>query len=265
MEYVNPLLQAWSNGRTTLGTFVMLPSQVGAEVMAGPGIDLVCVDLQHGNLSVEDFLLLVPAIAAQGAVPVARVEANDPTVIGHALDAGAAAVVVPLVDDADGARRAVAACRFPPNGVRSYGPARFGVVSGAWEPADVEKVACIVMIETAEGLANVREIAATPGVDGILIGPSDLAIAHGISPWVAHQHETVQGAIATIRAAATDAGIITGIVCGSGQIARPYIEAGLRMVCIATDVGLLLGGLAAEVQAASGEEFEADASVEAIG
>lgn len=250
MEYVNPLLAAWADGRTTLGTFITLPGQVGSEALSGPGIDWACVDLQHGNVSNDDLLILVPAIANRGASPMARVAVNDATVIGQALDAGAVGVIVPLVDTAADAARAVAACRFPPAGVRSYGPARFGIETGAWEPSEVEKVACVVMIETSDGLANVEAIARTPGVDALIVGPSDLAIALGRSPWVAHRDETVYAAITRVREAAAEAGIVAGIVTGSGTIARRYLDDGFRMVCIATDVSLLLDGIARELEAA---------------
>ena len=251
MTYVNRLLEAWQDGRTTLGAWAVFPGP-GAEALVRPGIDWVGLDLQHGLLGADDLMTLAPAVAARGAAPIARVAENDATVIGRALDSGAEGVIVPLVDDAAGAASAVAACRFPPRGGRSYGPSRFVLESGSWEPADVEKVACIVMIETATGLRNVEEIARTPGVDAILIGPSDLAIALGRPPATTHEDGQVQEAITAIQAAAVDAGIVAGIVCPDGTVARPYVVAGFRMVVVAIDFGLLSAGAAAQLEAAQG-------------
>ena len=249
MTFVNPLLQAWQAGRTTLGAWAILPGP-GAEAMVRPGIDWVVVDLQHGLIGPEHLLTLAPAIAARGAVPLVRVAENDAAAIGRALDSGGLGVVVPLVDDADDAARAVAACRFPPRGVRSYGPSRFALHTGSSDPADVERVACIVMIETAEGLRNAKEIARTPGVDAILIGPSDLAIALGIPPASTHDDATVREAIAVIRGEAEAAGIVAGMVCANGTIARPYVAGGFRMVVAAIDMTLLADGTDAELRIA---------------
>jgi 4-hydroxy-2-oxoheptanedioate aldolase len=251
MTFVNPLLEAWQAGRTTLGAWAIMPGP-GAEAMVRPGIDWVIVDLQHGLIGPDHFLTLAPAIAARGAVPLARVAANDATLIGRALDSGGLGVVVPLVDDADGAARAVAACRFAPRGVRSYGPSRFTMQTGSSDPADVERVACIVMIETAEGLRNVKEIAATPGVDAILIGPADLAIGLGVPPASTHDDATVREAVAVIRSEAEAAGIVAGMVCPNGTIARRYVALGFRMVVAAIDLSLLAAGTDAELRNAQG-------------
>jgi 4-hydroxy-2-oxoheptanedioate aldolase len=251
MTYVNPLLEAWQGGRTTLGAWAVLPGP-GVEALVRPGIDWVIVDLQHGLVGMDDFIALVPAISGRGAVPLARVAENDMTVIGRALDAGALGVIVPLVGNRADAERAVAACHFPPRGNRSYGPSRFAINTGSWEPSDVERVACIVMIETAEGLENASEIARTPGIDAILIGPSDLAIALGVPPATTHEDTKVQEAVAVIREAALEAGIVAGMVCTGGTIARRYVLAGFRMVVAAVDLTLLLDGVEAELRAAEG-------------
>ncbi|WP_416976094.1 aldolase/citrate lyase family protein, partial [Streptomyces sp. 4F14] len=111
------------------------------------------------------------------AVGMVRVEANDLTYIGKALDAGATAVIVPLIDNAQDAADAVASVRYPPLGRRSYGPMRAQLRIGP-APADThEQTAVLAMIETADGLANVEAICATPGLDGIYVGPSDLRLA----------------------------------------------------------------------------------------
>ena len=124
MSFQNPLRAAWDRGETARGAWCSSPSSVVAETIAAAGYDYVCVDLQHGAVDYADAVHMLQAISGQGATPMARVQANDAATIGKILDAGALGVVVPLVDTADEAARAVAACRYPPLGGRSYGPVR---------------------------------------------------------------------------------------------------------------------------------------------
>src|SRR3954454_17355557 len=160
---------------TVVGYWVVLDSPASTERLARIGYDYVCLDGQHGLFGYSGMLAGLTAIDAAGqAVGIVRVGANDAATIGRALDAGAAGVIVPLVNSAEEAATAVAASRYPPAGIRSYGPGRS--LSGTGPvPAEInDAVTVLAMIETAEGLANVEAIAATPGLDGLYIGPSDL-------------------------------------------------------------------------------------------
>jgi 4-hydroxy-2-oxoheptanedioate aldolase len=168
----NPLREVWAEGRTAFGLWAAIPSAFSAELVAGAGVDYVCVDQQHGVVDYASMVPMLQAIGAAGAAPITRVLSNDPFRIMKALDAGAWGVIVPLVNDAEEAARAVSACRYPPDGIRSYGPIRASSLLGSKDPEDLAgEVLCLVMVETREGLENVEEIAATPGVDGIYIGP----------------------------------------------------------------------------------------------
>src|SRR5918997_5730131 len=179
----NPLRATWAGGRTVFGLWMTVPGSVGAEILAGAGVDYVCVDQQHGVIDYDAMVPMFQAIRAEGPAPITRVLSNDPFLIMKALDAGAWGVIVPLVNDTEDAARAVAACRYPPQGVRSYGPVRAARVIGSRDPEDLAgEVLCIVMVETREGLERVEEIAATPGLDGLYIGPSDLALSLGLTP-----------------------------------------------------------------------------------
>ncbi|GMA24196.1 hypothetical protein GCM10025864_19550 [Luteimicrobium album] len=157
------------SGQTVLGYWCVLDSPVSTERVARVGYDYVALDAQHGLMGYSgwrDGLMAIDAAALGSAHPpaagVVRVPANDMTAIGQALDAGAQAVIVPMVDDSDEAARAVAACRYPPLGVRSYGPMRSGLRIGP-DPAQAhEATLCLAMIETARGLENVEEICRTP-------------------------------------------------------------------------------------------------------
>ncbi len=174
----NPLREAWAEGRTAFGLWSAIPSSFSAELVAGTDVDYVCVDQQHGVVNYASMVPMLQAIEAAGATPITRVLSNDPFRIMKALDAGAWGVIVPLVNGAGEAARAMAACRYPPHGIRSYGPIRAASVIGSRNPEDLAgEVLCLVMVETREALENVEEIAATPRVDGIYIGPADLAIS----------------------------------------------------------------------------------------
>src|ERR671916_44092 len=160
-----------------------VPGSVGAEIFASAGVDYVCVDQQHGVIDYDSMVPMFQAIRAEGATPITRVLSNDPFLIMKALDAGALGVIVPLVNNAEDAARAVAACRYPPRGVRSYGPVRAAGVIGSRDPEELGGGGlCLGMVETREALERVDEIAATPGLDGIYIGPSDLALSLGLHP-----------------------------------------------------------------------------------
>ncbi|EFL27817.1 4-hydroxy-2-oxovalerate aldolase (HOA) [Streptomyces himastatinicus ATCC 53653] len=182
-----------------------------------------------------------------------RVEANDLTYIGKALDAGASAVIVPLIDNAQDAADAVAAVRYPPLGRRSYGPMRAQLRVGP-NPADThEQTAVLAMIETADGLANVEEICATPGLDGVYVGPSDLRLAIGgaTSTDPAVQDEFEQ-ALIRVRKAAEAAGIAAGIHNADGASAARRLAEGFTFASVAADVVHLQQIATSHLEAARG-------------
>ncbi|WP_039939665.1 aldolase/citrate lyase family protein, partial [Streptomyces himastatinicus] len=187
------------------------------------------------------------------AVGMVRVEANDLTYIGKALDAGASAVIVPLIDNAQDAADAVAAVRYPPLGRRSYGPMRAQLRVGP-NPADThEQTAVLAMIETADGLANVEEICATPGLDGVYVGPSDLRLAIGgaTSTDPAVQDEFEQ-ALIRVRKAAEAAGIAAGIHNADGASAARRLAEGFTFASVAADVVHLQQIATSHLEAARG-------------
>ena len=251
MTFINPLRSLWADGGVARGAWSMLPTSVAAEVMALAGFDYVCVDLQHGAVDHSDAVPMFQAIRSGGAAPVARVPANDPAAIGKVLDAGALGVLVPMVDSAADAARAVAACRYPPRGTRSFGPVRAASIMGS-ELADLEQVVCAVMVETRAGLDRVDEIAATPGVDAIYVGPADLAVALGLPPGFELEEEVHVAAVEAIRDACFRNGIVAGIHCADGAMAARREAQGFGMVTAATDLYLVSAGVRRELARATG-------------
>ena len=253
----NPLKAAWAAGRTAFGLWSVVPGSFGAEILSETGADYVCVDQQHGAIDYDAMVPMLQAIRAGGAAPITRVLSNDPFLIMKALDAGVWAVIVPLVGSAGDAARAVSACRYPPRGVRSFGPVRAATVIGSRDPEELSgEVLCLVMVETGEALERVDEIAATPGVDGIYIGPSDLALSLGLPPTLEVTEAEHVEAVSRIREACQEHGIAAGIHCPSGDWARRHAEAGFDLVTVASDAPLLREAALRQMTAARGARAE---------
>jgi len=250
VAFSNSLLERWRSGAVTYGLWCMTANPTVAEYVATTDVDWVLWDQQHGLVTDGDLAPVFRACIGRGLAPVVRVAANDMTLIGRALDAGAHGVVIPLVDTAADAARAAAACRYPPRGNRSFGPNRVGLVMDTYDPVKLGEVACIVMVETATGLANVGAIAATPGVDAILIGPSDLALGLGLLP--DRRPEKHAAAVRRIAEACRANGIAAGIVLGDGETAREHAKLGFQFISCATEIGLMVGGLQRELATARG-------------
>lgn len=231
------LAARFRNREALVGYWMELDSPAVAERVAGLGYDYVLLDLQHGLLEYDGMLHCLQAIRAAGAEGMVRVLSNNAGLIGKALDAGAAAIIVPLVNTAEEAAAAVAAGKYPPRGVRSYGPLRSALQYGP-VPADAEEqTAVIVMIETRQGLENVEEICATPGLAGVYVGPADLAINLGAAyPGDPAVFDEWSAGLETVIKAAEAAGIASGLHCFSGADAGERAKQGFTFTSVACDI-----------------------------
>ena len=247
----------WRAGGVALGMWAALADPFAAELAALSGLDYICVDQQHGLVDHRDLIAMLPSIERHGVLPITRVPANDAATIGRALDAGAMGVVVPMVSTAAEAAAAVAACRYAPHGVRSFGPIRAAVAAGTTDPRRLEQVLCVVMVETEQGLAELPAIAATPGVDAIYVGPADLGLSLGVAPALETADPRHAKAIETIREACAEAGIVAGIQCSDGAAAASRAAAGFQMVTFAKDSALLQAAVRRELQIAQGRRSDA--------
>jgi 4-hydroxy-2-oxoheptanedioate aldolase len=227
-------------------------SPFAAEVLANTGFDYVCVDLQHGLTDFELAWAMLQAARAADASTVVRVPFNHTPWPGKAFDAGAEAVIVPMVNSRADAELAAAACRYPPEGVRSFGPVRSGIVLGD-DPIEMNRsVTCLVMIETLRAVEAADEICTTPGVDGVYIGPADLSVSMcgSLAAMGSKEH---RDAIETVRLACVRAGIAAGIHTGGGAQAREFADAGFQMCTLGTDAALLRTTARNELTLARGE------------
>lgn len=237
-----------------VGYWIVLDSPVSTERVALTGWDYVAVDAQHGLMGYSGMLANLTAIdAAHGPAGVVRVESNSAAAIGKALDAGARGIIVPLVDDAEDAELAVRAARYPGRGARSYGPMRSGLRIGPVPAESDAAVLLLCMIETPEGLANVDEILAVEGVDGVYIGPSDLALAVGARfPGDPEVQAEFDAAVERVLGAARAAGKVAAIHTLSGDVARERIAQGFTFITVASDLSHLEAAARSHLAAAKG-------------
>jgi 4-hydroxy-2-oxoheptanedioate aldolase len=221
-----------------LGYWVVMDSPISTERISRLGYDYVCLDVQHGLIGFAGMVNSLMAVDAGGSsVGLVRVQSNNDSHIGRALDAGATGVIVPLVNSATEAKEAVRSARYPQSGRRSYGPMRSALRIGPIPEDANEATVVLAMIETAEGLTNVDEICAVDGIDGVYVGPSDLCLGIGGAfpgdPAVAGEFET---ALRSISAAAANAGKAAGIHTPSGDIAARRLAEGFTFASIASDL-----------------------------
>lgn len=250
----NKLKKKWAAGEGTLNGWLSINSPFVAEIMAEQGYDSVTIDMQHGAISYEGALGMLQGMRASGVVPMVRVPWNEPGVVMKALDAGAYGIICPMVNTAEDAARLVSYMRYPPHGQRSFGPTRANFSAGAGYASEANgEILCLAMIETAEAMENLDEIVATPGLDGVYIGPADLTlgITNGaLAPGFDREEPQMIEAIQKIRQAAADAGIYACIHCGTPEYAAKVIGWGFNMTTLSNDVRLLAGQAEATVKAA---------------
>ena len=242
----NRLKELWAEGHPALGGWLGIPSSTSAEMMAHAGFDWLCVDMQHGAIEYQVAVTMLQAISATDTVPIVRVPWNEPGIIMKMLDAGAYGVIIPMVNSGAEAEAAVAACRYAPDGIRSYGPARAVLYAGPdYFSRSNETVLCIPMIETREAVANVDEIVGTPGVDAAFIGPSDLSVSLGLPPSTDQDAAEFVSAITSVEAACKRHGVVAGVFAGNATVAGKRIEQGFRLLEVADDGRTMVTGAAA--------------------
>lgn len=248
----NRLHAIWAEGRTSVNGWLSIGNSFTAEIMAAQGYDSLTVDIQHGALDYSHMLPMFQAIRASGAMPMARVPWNDPGIVMKALDAGAYGIICPMVNSAEEAARFAACLRYPPDGQRSFGPTRVAFAAGAGYAQEANaNMLGIAMIETAEAMANLDAIAATPGVDALYIGPADLTLSltNGrLPPGFDREEPEMIEAIRSILAAARRHGKRAGLHCGTPDYAARAAGWGFDLVTVSGDARLLAAAAGASIE-----------------
>lgn len=237
----NPFKRALATRKRQIGLWAALANSYCAEICAGAGFDWLLIDGEHAPNDIPLLLAQLQAVAPYPVHPVLRPPVGDTTIIKQYLDIGAQTLLIPMVDTAEQAKALVAAAHYPPCGVRGVGSAigrasRWNRASGYLQKAG-EEICLLLQVETRLGLNNIEAIASTPNVDGVFIGPADLAASLG---HIGNQnHPEVQDAIRCGIKAIIAAGKAAGILAADPVRAREYVGLGCLFVAVGTDVGLL--------------------------
>ena len=244
---------AVAKGAVPLGTWVMSASPLVAEAVGCAGFDWGVIDMEHSPLDLGDVVHLLQAVAATPMLPILRVPWNDTVMVKRVLDAGAATLLFPFVQNADEARRAVAATRYPPQGMRGMAGmsrgSRFGTVANHYQVAN-DRIGVIVQLETPAALAQLEAIAAVPGVDALFLGPADLSGAMGQVGNM--DHPAVVAAMTNAVQRCKALGMPVGTVGGSVEVVNGYRTIGFDYVATASDLGFLMRAAQAALAALRG-------------
>ena len=240
----NKLKQIFKEGKAVINGWCQIPSSFSAEVMAHMGWDSVTIDMQHGVIDYPNALQMLQAISTTEAVPMARVNWNEPGQIMKILDAGAYGIICPMVSNKEQAEKFAQACMYPPKGYRSYGPIRGLIYGGSdyGEHANNE-ILKLAMIETAEAIKKLDEIMSTPGIDGIYIGPADLSLAIGEKPgFDKPEGNPTYEQIVNILKHAKKHNLVAGIHNAAPEYAQKMIDLGFQLVTVGSDQRYMSAG-----------------------
>jgi 4-hydroxy-2-oxoheptanedioate aldolase len=239
----NALRALWASGRSALNGWLAVPNSFSAEVMGHQGWDTLTIDMQHGLIDEGALVSMLQALQSTPAMPVVRVPWLSPAPIMKVLDAGAQAIICPMVNTADDARKLVQYTRYAPQGGRSFGPVRAGLVHGGdYATAANADTIVFAMIETKQALDNLDAICAVDGIDAVYIGPSDLSLSMGCKPVFDDVDPPVAQAIDHILARAHAHGRKAGVHNGRTDVARARIAKGFDFVTVSSDARILIAG-----------------------
>ncbi|MFM0340455.1 4-hydroxy-2-oxoheptanedioate aldolase [Paraburkholderia fungorum] len=237
----NPFKRALAEGRPQFGLWAALADAYVTELLATAGFDWLLIDNEHAPNDVRSTLAQLQAVAAYASHLVVRPVRSDSALIKQLLDIGAQTLLLPMIDTAEQAAEAVAATRYPPQGIRGVGSAL--ARASRWNRipdylgAASDELCVLVQVETVQGMENLPAIAGVEGVDGVFFGPADLSASMGLlgKPGDERVREAICNGIATVRSAGKSAGVLAT----DASIAEEYLAAGAVFVAVGTDTGLL--------------------------
>ena len=236
----NAFKHAIAAGKLQIGLWSSLCSNIVADIIGDSGFDWILLDTEHSPNEIPDLVGQLQAVRGGTATPIIRPAWNDAVLAKRCLDIGAQTLLFPYVQNVEEAKRAVASTRYPPQGIRGVSVAarasRYGRTPGYLGKANAE-ICVLVQVETREAMTQLEAIAAVDGVDGVFIGPSDLAASLGHLGNSAHPEvqEAIHDAVKRLKKVGKPAGILTG----NEEEIRRYIDWGYLFVAVGSDVGLL--------------------------
>lgn len=250
---INTFKRGMAAGTPQIGLWCSLSSHYAVEALAGAGYDWLLLDTEHSPNDIESVLCQLQAAAAYPTHPIVRIPVNDTVLMKRYLDIGVQTLLIPMVNTVEEARAAVAATRYPPDGVRGIASTtranRFGRVPNYAKRA-AEEICVLVQVETKQALANLDAIAAVPGVDGVFIGPGDLHASLGYAGEQANPAvlPIIDKALGDVKRAGKAPGILTG----NQELAKRWLALGSLFVAVGSDVSILARGADAIAKAFKG-------------
>ncbi|MFC2088230.1 HpcH/HpaI aldolase/citrate lyase family protein [Calditrichota bacterium] len=252
----NTIKEIWKNGGAVLNGWCSIPSSFSAEIMAHQGFDSITIDMQHGLVEYQVAVTMLQAISTTSVIPLTRIPWNDPARLMKALDAGSYGVICPMINTPEDAEALVKACKYPPDGFRSFGPIRAKYYGGGsthgggdYHQFANEETLVIPQIETKEAIKNLDEILQIPGIGAIYVGPSDLSMALGREPRKGQSDPVVVEARQKILETAKKYKIPAGIHTNSKEVAVNMIKEGFQLTSIQSDDRFLMSKAKEEVNA----------------
>jgi 4-hydroxy-2-oxoheptanedioate aldolase len=248
------LAKRFRAGETVFSGWCGLPYPLVAETIGRDGFTAVTLDSQHGLWDLNGILAGIAVLHQAGAAPIVRVPVGDFAMTSRVLDFGAEGIIAPMINNAADARALAAAAKYPPLGERSWGPHRATILAGLTDQSVYlreanDHIVTLAMIETRAALKNLDAILATPGIDGVFLGPSDLSIAFSDGGKLEPTSAEVEDALDRIVAAARKANKIPGAYCHSAERAVALAKRGMRFLAVMSDLAFLRAGAAAAIKA----------------
>jgi len=246
MKNLDKVKSKLEKNEIVIGSVVSMADYTISERLGFAGYDFLWIDAEHNGLDYKDILMHIISASSGGAASFVRVRDNDPAIVKPILDMGVDGIIFPLIKTVDDAKKAVASCTYPPKGIRGVGPGRavrYGmdnVMDYLLNKAE-STIFKILQVEHVDCVNNLEEIVKVPGIDVLMIGPSDLSASVGLMEQI--EHPTVLGMIDKICRVGLDSGICVGAFTGSNpRVIDLFIERGVKMICIGGDSGFLMSG-----------------------
>jgi len=241
----NRMKEALREGRAVVGSVMLLPDPFIAEILGGIGFDFIIIDMEHSAVTQSGLHDVMLALRGTESTIVVRAEWNDFVKVKRILDVGAEGVIFPWVSSAKEARAAVAATRYPPAGIRGWGPWRAARLSGS--AADYareanDNILVLAQIERVQAVRKLDEILSTPGIDGIMIGPADLSWSMGNPPGTAP--DKLDEMIGRVLAKCKKHKVPFGMFTGGAETAAKWLGRGGQIATVGFDIGFVRDGAA---------------------
>lgn len=238
-QSVGPLSQILSR-RTALGGWCSIGNSFSAEIVASAGVDFIVIDLQHGMVTFSDLTAMLQAVMLQSVIPLVRVPIGGHAIAQKALDAGAHGIIFPWISTPEEANDLVSNVRYPPTGIRSFGPTRARLHMDA-DPGELNGLLIVLaQIENRMAMENLEAIINTPGLDGVYVGPNDLAISHELP--IGAQSNQMDDMLGRIVRTANNAHRMSGCHTFGAEAAKRAVDRGFKLVSVSNDVATLRSG-----------------------